>query len=70
MTKHKELFSVSTRLSKETYDTLNKLCELTKKPIAAVIDDSLNEYFAQVFNKKYSPSKSLQIDKFAAQLES
>ena len=62
------LCAVSTRVPTETHKRLVELAKITKKPTAALVNDALVEYLEQVYNKKYKPSKTLQIDQFAVAL--
>lgn len=71
MKNNESLYAVSARIPTETYNNMNKLVEVTKKPVSALVHDAICEYMDQVFLKsKYKPSKSLQIDQFAIKIES
>ena len=69
MKKQETLVAISTRIAPQVYDRMLELTELTKKSTAALVQDAINEYIDQVFSRNYKPSKSMQIDQFAAQLE-
>lgn len=62
------LCAVSTRVPTETHKRLTKLSEVTKKPVAALVNDALIEYLEAVYNKNYKPSKSLKIDQYAVNI--
>ena len=71
MKNNESLYAVSARIPTETYNNMIKLVEVTKKPVSALVHDSICEYMNQVFQKsKYKPSKALQIDQFAIKIES
>jgi len=71
MKNNQTLYAVSARIPTETYNNMNKLIELTKKPVSSLVHDAICEYMQQVFHKtKYKPSKSLQIDQYAVKIES
>lgn len=70
MKNNETLYAISARIPTETYERMNALVEITKKPVSALVHDSIVEYMELVFNEaKYKPSKSLQIDRFAAKIE-
>ena len=70
MKNNESLYAVSARIPTETYNRMNKLIELTKKPVSSMVHDALVEYMQQVFDKaKYKPSRSLQIDQFAVNID-
>lgn len=70
MKNNESLYAVSARLPTDTYEKMNKLVELTKKPISTLVHDAICEYMELVYNLKHKPSKSLQIDRFAVNIES
>lgn len=67
--KEKEtLYAVNTRIDRKVAERMNELLAMTKKSTAAFVQDAIIEYLNQVFQKEYKPSKALQIDKFAANI--
>jgi predicted DNA-binding protein len=70
MKNNETLYAVSARLPTATYEKMNKLVELTKKPISTLVHDAIVEYMDLVYNINHTPSKSLQIDRFAVNIES
>ena len=63
-------YAVSTRIPTATYRKMEKLISLTKKTTASLVNDAICEYLEQVYDKNYKPSKSMQIDQFAVNIES
>lgn len=63
------LYAINTRIDRDLAARMNELIGFTKKSTAAFVQDAIIEYLNQVFEENYKPSKALQIDKFAAQIE-
>jgi hypothetical protein len=68
MREKETLYAVNTRIDRKVAERMNELLAMTKKSTAAFVQDAIIEYLSQVFQKGYKPSKALQIDKFAANI--
>ena len=69
MKNNESLYAINTRISTEMANRMNELLSITKKTTSSFVCDAINEYLSQIYEKKYEPSKALQIDKFAAEIE-
>ena len=71
MTKNKNnsLYAINTRIPLDLAEKMNNHLAITKKSASAFILDAIEEYLEQIYTDNYKPTKSLQIDKFAAEIE-
>ena len=71
MTKNKNntLYAINTRIPLDLAEKMNNHLAITKKSASAFIMDAIVEYLEQIYSVNYKPTKSLQIDKFAADIE-
>lgn len=69
MKNNESLYAINTRIPTETANRMNELLSITKKTTSSFVCDAITEYLAQVYDENYKPTKSLQIDKFAAEIE-
>ena len=69
MKNNNKLTAISARIDTNIVKDMNKLMATTKKPVAAFVQDAILEYMALLDEKNYTPSKALQIDRYAKALE-
>lgn len=63
------LYAINTRIPLDLAEKMNNHLAITKKSASAFIMDAIVEYLDQIYEENYKPTKSLQIDKFAAEIE-
>jgi len=66
---HNTLYAINTRIPLDLAEKMNSHLAITKKSASAFIMDAIVEYLDQIYSENYKPTKSLQIDKFAADIE-
>ena len=67
--KNNTLYAINTRIPLDLAEKMNNHLAITKKSASAFIMDAIVEYLHQIYDENYKPTKSLQIDKFAADIE-
>jgi hypothetical protein len=70
MTKTKNtLYAINTRIPLDLAEKMNNHLAITKKSASAFIMDAIIEYMNLIYDKEHKPTKALQIDRFAAEIE-
>lgn len=68
MKNNNKLYAINTRIDTKVAEEMYELMATTKKSVAAFVQDAILEYMALLDEKKYTPSKALQIDRYAKAL--
>jgi predicted DNA-binding protein len=63
-----ELIAVNCRIEKSLYEKMSSLTAITQKSAAAFVSNAIGEYISQCTQENYTPSKSMEIDRFAYRL--
>lgn len=69
MKNNESLYAINTRIPTPVANRMNELLSITKKTTSSFVCDAICEYLEQVYDENYKPTKALQIDKFAAEIE-
>ena len=69
MKNNESLYAINTRIPTPVANRMNELLSITKKTTSSFVCDAITEYLEQVYDENYKPTKALQIDKFAADIE-